>query len=135
MAVSIRKRAIAELIQADCAATDQPGDVVRISADVVGGIYQVAKIDITNIPMHLAVGVIVSKATTTRCTVQIGGQVAGLYSGLTPGKILFVGTDSRLTHAVPTRPVAGVKSVYHAAMALSSNVLLLNFQSPFRLTT
>jgi hypothetical protein len=46
---------------------------------------------------------------------------------------LFVGDDSRLTHAVPNRPTTGVKSICHAAVALGSDVLLLNFQSPFRL--
>jgi hypothetical protein len=133
MAVSIRKRAISELIQADCLATDVVGDVVRITADAVGGVFQVSKLDITSVPIELGVGVIVAKATTTRCSVQIGGQVAGLYTGMTPGKMLFVGIDSRLTHSVPTRPAIGVKSNYHAAMALSSDTLLLNFQSPVRL--
>jgi hypothetical protein len=133
MAVSIRKRAISELIQADCLVTDVVGDVVRITADAIGGVFQVSKLDITAVPIELGVGVIVAKATATRCSVQIGGQVVGLYTGMTPGKMLFVGTDSRLTQSVPTRPTIGVKSNYHAAMALSSDTLLLNFQSPVRL--
>lgn len=133
MAVSIRKRAISELVQADCQASDEVKDTVYISADKVAGVFQVQKIDITAFPTQLLLGVIINKATTTRCTVQVGGQVAGLYTGLTPGKALFVGTDSKLTHAVPTPPATGVKSVYHAAMALASDVLLLNAQVPSKM--
>ena len=135
MAVSIRKRAISELIQADCLATDLVKHVVRITADDVGGVFQVSRLLIGATPIHLAVGVIVSKASPTRCTVQVGGQLAGLYTGLTPGKTLFVGEDSMLTHSVPTHPVTGVKSVYHAALALASDVLLLSFQQPVRLAS
>lgn len=134
MAVTIRKRAISELIQADCLATDEVKHVVQISANAIAGVFQVSKIDITAAPAQLAVGVIISKASSTRCTVQVGGQLAGLYSGLTPGKMLFVGTDAKLSHAVPTHPTVGVKSVYHAALALSDDILLLNFRSPFRMS-
>jgi hypothetical protein len=133
MAVSVRKRAIEELLPADCQASDAVKDVVRVSADAVLGVYQVTKIDITALPTEIVVGVIISKATATRCIVQVGGQVAGIYTGLTPGRTMFVGDDSKLTHTVPTHPATGVKSVYHAAMALAGDVLLLNIQTPSKL--
>lgn len=130
MAVSIRKRAVPEFVEADCLVTDVAGDVVRISSDLVAGVYQVTKLDIASAPPEMALGVIISKATDTRCTVQVGGAMSGIYTGLTPGRPLFVGDDSRLTHAVPTRPATGLKSVYHAASALGSDVLFLSFQTP-----
>lgn len=133
MAVSIRKRAIAELVQADCLATDEVRDVVRVSGDAVGGIFQVEKLDITSPTVELALGVIVAKATPTRCTVQVGGQIAGIYTGLDAGKTLFVGEDAKLTHTVPTQPLTGVKLLYHAALALADDVLLIRFQTPGKL--
>lgn len=132
MAVSIRKRSSPELVQADCQTADEIGDIVKISADAVGGIYQVEKLDVTSDPSELIFGLIISKATSTRCFVRVGGRVEGLYTGLTPGKMLYVGMDSKLTHSVPTRPPVGVKSIYHAALALSNDTLLLNFQPPIR---
>lgn len=133
MAVSIRKRAISELVQADCLATDLVKHVVRVSADAVGGVYQVEKLEIIDPTVSLALGVIVSKATPTRCTVQIGGLMSGIYTGLDAGKPLFVGDDSQLTHTVPTRPATGIKLLYHAALALADDVLLIRFQTPGKL--
>lgn len=133
MAVSIRKRAISELVQADCPATHDVKDVVRISADEVGGIYQVEKVDIDDPLTHPLLGVIVQKLTSTRCVVQIGGEIKGLYTGLTAGEQLFVDASSRLTHSVPSRPATGVRSVYPMAIALANSTLLLRALWPVRL--
>jgi siroheme synthase len=130
MAVTIRKRSQADYIVADCLVPDGVGDMVRISADSVGGVYQVTKLDINNSPIELPVGMMVRKLTTTRCVVQLVGEVPGVYTGLLPGKQLFIDQDSRLTHVVPTAPSMGVKSVHPAAQALSSTTLLLRVQSP-----
>lgn len=133
MAVSIRKRAISELVLADCQPTDEVRDVVRISADAVGGVYQVGKLDITSSAAELALGVIISKASPTRCTVQVGGQMAGIYTGLDAGKPLFVGGDAKLTHVVPIHPATGIKWVHFIAQALSSDVVLLQVQGPSKI--
>jgi hypothetical protein len=109
------------------------GDVVKVVSDVVGGRYQVAKVDITDSSYGVAMGVIIEKSSSLECVVQLGGQLSGVYSGLTAGQPLFVGDDSRLTHSVPTRPAVGVKLVYNAALALDSDELFLRFHNPIRM--
>jgi hypothetical protein len=133
VAVSISRRAAAELVPADCLASDEVRHVVRVTADAVGGVYQVEKLDIVNPTVQPAFGVIVSKETSTRCTVQVSGLLSGIYTGLLAGRPLFVGDDSKLTHSVPTRPATGMKLLYHAALALSDDVLLIRFQTPGKL--
>lgn len=130
MAVNIRKRAQAERIVADCQLADAVGDMVHISADAVGGIYQVTKINIVSTPTELPLGMVIAKLTATRCVVQVGGEIVGIYTGLTPGKQLFIDNTGKLSHVVPTHPATGVKSVHPAAQALSADALFLRIQQP-----
>lgn len=119
-----------ELALANCTVSDSVGDVVRVTADIISSRYQVTKLDITNTVMEVAFGVIISKQSDTECVIQLSGHIQGLYSGLTAGEPLFVGDDAQLTHDVPSRPMSGVKSVYHVALAVSADVLFLSFQQP-----
>ena len=128
MAVTVRRKDHYDV--ADCDALDAIGDMVRITADAISGIKQVTKLDIVASPMHLAWGMIISKISTTRCVVQTGGEVIGVYTGLTPGRQLFINSASRLTHDVPTHPSSGVKSVHPAAQAVASDALFLRIQTP-----
>jgi hypothetical protein len=133
MAVTVRKRAQAEFVIADCLASNAVGDMVRVSADEIAGIYQVSDMNILNVSPHLPVGMITRKLTATRCAVQVGGEVKGVYAGLTPGKQLFINNLSRLSHVVPSHPVAGVTWIHPAALALSSTTVLLRMQVPVRM--
>lgn len=133
MAVVVRQRAQPKYLLANCLAGDLLGDVVRVSGDLSGGLYQVTKINIVTANPELPLGLIVEKLAATKCVVQVGGEVSGVYTGLTPGGQLFVDLSSRLSHDVPTHPIAGVKWVYPAAQALSSNTLLLRIQLPTKL--
>lgn len=128
MAVSIRRRAAPEFVSAICQASDAVQSVVRVSGPSVGGLYQVTAIDITALPVEMAFGIIVSKASSTLCTVQVGGELIGVYTGLTPGRPLFVDDAAKLSHSIPTRPITGVKLSYLAATALDTDKALLNFQ-------
>jgi len=130
MAVNIRRRAQAERVLADCQTADTVGDMVRISADAVSGIYQVTKIDIVSSPTELPLGMVIAKLTATRCVVQVGGEIVGIYTGLTPGRQLFIDAAGKLSHVVPTHPGSGVKSVHPAAQALSADALFLRIQQP-----
>lgn len=130
MAVNIRRRAQAESVLADCQTADAVGDMVRVSADALGGIYQVTKVNIVTTPTELPLGMIIAKLTSTRCVVQVGGEVVGIYTGLTPGRQLFIDAAGKLSHVVPTHPSSGVKSVHPAAQALSSDALFLRIQQP-----
>jgi len=130
MAVNIRKRAQAERVVADCLISDSVGDMVRISSDAIGGVYQVTKINIVSFPTELPLGMVIAKLTATRCVVQVGGEVVGIYTGLTPGRQLFIDEVGKLSHVVPTHPGSGVKSVHPAAQALSADALFLRIQQP-----
>ena len=133
MAVTVKKRAISQLFVADCASANIVGDIVRVSADAVGGVYQTSSLDINYGSVQLAFGIIIQKITSTRCIVQTGGEVVGVYTGLTPGGPLFINGSSRLTHTVPAHPAAGVRWSYFVAQALSSDALLLRVQRPIKI--
>lgn len=130
MAVTVRRREGTSYAEAECAALDEVGDVVYISGDEVGGLLQVAKINIDVSPAQHSIGVIVLKMTSTRCFVQLGGELRGVYSGLTPGRRLFVDECSRLSHVVPNSPSVGVRLLQAMGTALTSNAVLLEIQDP-----
>jgi len=128
MATTIRRKP--NLFPADCLVSDVVQHVVRISAAAVSGVYQATVLNPLSEPVGLPWGVIIAKQTTTRCIVQVGGDIVGVYSGLTPGRRLFIGDDGKLTHTVPVHPPSGVRSVHPAAQALSTDSLFLRIQAP-----
>ena len=129
MAATSRRRST-DLLFADCDAVDVVGDVVRVIGDAVAGVYQSGKINLDDSAKHLVFGVVVQKLTSTRCVVQTSGEIRDVYTGLTPGKVLFVNMASRLSHTVPTHPTSGTRVLLPAALALSSAALLLQPQVP-----
>jgi hypothetical protein len=109
---------------ANCLSTDSVGDLVYITGDSVGGIIQVSKVDITDYSKMPGVGVIISKSSSTDCIILRYGLLN--VTGLTPGSIYFVDSNSRPTLI---RPVAspGVKVfVQVIGVAMDSSRLLLN---------
>jgi len=98
-------------LPATCQASDAAGDCVYVTGDMSGGRYLVSKSD-PNDPAKLpAIGVLVAKLTATECTIQVEGALEGLYSGLLPGRLLYVGNDGRPTHAIPAvAQIIGVAS-------------------------
>jgi hypothetical protein len=118
-------RYLAKVIRASCLSTDLVGNCVYISAPAVGGSYQVRTADPTNYSKMPCYGVIESKDDLTNCRVRIFGEVFYIYSGLTPGRPMFVGVDGRLTQ-VPPQPAIG-SSVFVQVMggALSTDVVVL----------
>jgi hypothetical protein len=123
-----------DTFDAYCYATDLVGDAVYIMGDRVGAYYQVTKvlIDDSSIIKSCACGLIVQKTTATTCKVQTIGIVSGIYSGLTPGLSLFVQTNSRLSHVVPSEPSSGMRSIQSLAYALATDVLLVRPWPPIR---
>jgi hypothetical protein len=122
-------------IDAVCAAGDAIGDVVYISADKVGSLYSVAKVDIDNAApwRGIGIGVVKSKPTATTCRVQLGGLLQGVYSGLTPGRRLFVNTSSQLSPAPPAPPVSGRRLSQRIAYAVSADTILIDPKEPIAL--
>jgi hypothetical protein len=54
-----------------------------------------------------AIGVILSKETSTLCTVLVMGELQGVYSGLSIRKVVFVGLDGKIQEGPPTPSVGG----------------------------
>jgi hypothetical protein len=124
------------LFLAFCFSTDAVGDAVYIMGDRVGERYQVTKVDIDNITHVPAIGVIIFKTSSTECVVQTQGILQGVYTGLTPQKPLFIGTDSRLTEIVtPHKPTPGRRALQIMGQGIASTELLLDVKSPIILVT
>jgi hypothetical protein len=84
------------LKKANCLAGDAVGDCVRFTGPRVGGLYQVEKIDISDVDELPSIGIIIRKISATLCVVQCAGPMSGIYTGLVPNEVYFVGTDGRL---------------------------------------
>jgi hypothetical protein len=105
------------------------GDIA-VTVSYLGEIPVVKKMDIDTISQFSVLGMIIQKIDSTNCIVQVGGEVRGIYTGLIPGRRLFVGTDGRLTHTVPTPAPVGVRLSQAAAMALTPNALYIQVWPP-----
>lgn len=113
-------------ITANCLSSDEVGKCVRITGPATGDVYQVT----TAAPLDgggtmPAVGVIIRKVSTTTCTVQVDGLVEGVFSGLTPGKVLFVSEEGGLEHTPMTPPTGWTAYIQSMGVALSTEVVLL----------
>lgn len=118
--------ALGRYFQADCQVSDAIGMFVYITGPAVSGIPQVTKTDIQTYGKYPAVGIIVEKSTTTRCLVQVFGEVEVSPAALVPGRPYFVGFDSLITN-LPPIPLPGTFSAIQAiGTAIDTGRLLLN---------
>ncbi|NNL47882.1 MAG: hypothetical protein HKO76_05910, partial [Acidimicrobiia bacterium] len=92
---------VSEILPGNCLSGDAVGDFVYITGNKVAGRVQVTKADITNVSKMPAVGVIVSKDNPTTCDVQWSGEVLGVFTGLTAGRVHWVDTDGTPTASLP----------------------------------
>lgn len=112
--------------EAECLSSDIVGGMVYVRADKSLGRYVVGTADPTDFSKMPAVAMIISKASSTLCEIQFRGEVTGVYSGLTPGDVLYVGEDGNLA-TVPPAPTALVRKYYQVAgVALASDVVGLS---------
>lgn len=118
--------------RANCLATDDVLDCVRITGPKVASRYQVTKFDPTNSGEDQAVGIIVRKLDPTTCIVQFSGPLKDVYTGLTSGKRYWVGTDSRLTLTVGTPGVGGVFYLQLMGVATDSDEILVDPHMPMK---
>lgn len=119
-----------QLLEAFCFASDVVGRAVYIMGNKVGDKYQVTTVDIDNIITVPAIGIILEKLTSTTCIVQTGGIIRDIYTGLTPQKPLFIGTDGMLTHTVASYPLTGRRAHQMMGQALATTELFLHVKSP-----
>lgn len=123
MAVVSRRRPNLELAQ--CQVGDGVGATVYITGDRVGQYYQVSTTDPSVRGKMPAVGMIVEKMTDTTCVVQFGGNVEGVYSGLTPGELLFVEDTGGLDNEMPTPAGGTPRYVQVVGASLAADVIKL----------
>jgi len=115
--------AASSVLSGDCQTTDAIGDFVYVTGNKVSGKIQVTKADITNGSKMPAFGVIVDKPTTTTCIVQWAGEVVGLFTGLSAGRVHFL-DDSGVP--APTLPTPGSDHyLQKVGIATSSDSLAL----------
>lgn len=103
---------------ATCLATDVVGDLVRIS----GPGKHVTKVNPLFAEQMPAIGIIVSKSSSTECMVQVSDLVANVVSGLTPGQVYYVGADGRLS----STPLVAPYISQPCGIAIDTNLFLVN---------
>ena len=108
---------------ANCLSSDSVGDFVYVSGPLIGGLRQVAGVNITAPATMPAIGVIISKSDTQTCVVQVQGEYT--LAGLTPGKRYWLDTLRHPSIAPPT-PAVGAQAVAQCVgIALDETTLLL----------
>jgi len=112
-------------LKANCQTSDNVGDCVYITGGMVGEFYQVTKVDPADQSKMPAVGIITSKKGPTECRVQFLGEIKNIYSLMTPGKLLFIGSDGRLNETPPLPLPSGYVFVQPMAVVASSTVLVV----------
>ncbi len=98
------------------------GELVYISGVSVAGVYQVDKIDISDFSKLPAVGVVITKATSTQGSIQWLGEVQSVFTGMTPGKIQFASASGGITETPPSTAGEHIQKI---GVALDAGVLLL----------
>jgi hypothetical protein len=88
--------------------------------------------DIYNIDRLPAVGTIIQKVDPITCKVQTSGLVAGVYSGLLPGKKYWAGASHRPATTAPTAPLNG--AVFHQPIGVALDPATLIFNPSITLT-
>lgn len=122
------------LLPAYCFATDHVGDAVYFMGNRVGIHFQVTRVNIddSNPRKATARAIIVSKSDPSTCTILISGLLEGIYTGLTYGATVFVGTDGRLTTEKPAQPLTGSRLIQRVGSVLDSSCIAISFETPVR---
>lgn len=105
-----------------CLSGDAIGDLMYVNASS----KVLRKADITDQLKMPSIGFIIAKPSSTSCIIQVGGSVSGLYTGLTPGAVYFVGSNSRPTTPIPTPPPLSTYYTQQIGLAIDTNLFLFN---------
>jgi len=106
-----------------CTAAETVGDVVYINSS---GDFRSA--DASSINTAKAVGVILSKPTTTTCTVIIAGLVTGL-TGLTMGQHYFL--SETVGQITATAPITSGAVIVQIGQAQSATSIIVNISNVY----
>lgn len=103
-------------IEYACNVTTAVGDVVIFSTITVGKVDELT----SNVYGDLALGIVKTKTSTITCVVRLFGELSG-FSGLSPGRRVFVGTGGAPT---TTKPATGHLQII--GKATSATEILVN---------
>jgi hypothetical protein len=117
------------VFSATCGAGDAVGDCVYFSGAEVAGVAQVSKADPSTISKMPAVGIIISKAAATACTVQRLGRVDLTGAGLafTAGNRMFVGLSGQVVDSVPSPALSPSGYVFVQPLGVATATEILEF--------
>jgi len=113
-----------EVIPAICLATDEVGHCVHSRGTRTGNVLWVEAASIYDVDKMPALGIIISKSSATACRVRLFGEHTS--SGLIPGKIHFIGQDSRITATRPTATSMQYAMIQVIGYAVDAEILHLN---------
>jgi len=118
---SVRKRVVV-----NCQIADAVGELVSIAGPDVGGLWQVQKTQIGSLFAVPAVGVIIVKINPTTAIVQTEGEIDGIFTGLTSGRVYYCSASSIPTMTPPVASI-GMPRVYQqtVGVAVSTDKFLL----------
>ena len=123
--VTARRRQVPQVVRVACMLTDQVGDAVYIRS-AMNGVYKVARADVGLYSKMPAIGVITKKWGFTEALVQLWGEVAGIYTGLTPGRTYFIDSAGKPTLVPPDPALTGGRAYLQViGVALDVGVLLV----------
>jgi hypothetical protein len=111
-----------------CGAGDTVGSGVYVSGSLVGGVPTVSTVDITDPAKMPAIGVIVSKASSTTCFVQFLDLVESLPFTFSTGSRVFF-TNSGLSNTIPS---SSGDFVQLAGIAADTDALMIGIGPPIR---
>lgn len=110
---------------ATCSSGDIVGDLVYISGPKVGPDYSVGKADPSDFSKFPAVAAIVAKLSATRAVIQFGGEIKGIYAGLTPGKVYWTGPTGIPVSTPPSPGIGGTMRWQSVGVAVDTDTLRL----------
>lgn len=101
-------------------------DIVGIAGAPVSGRYFVDTTDPSTLLEMPGIGVCIDKVGSTTAVIQFQGEVKGIFTGLTPGKVYWVSSGGGITSTPPIPTVLKPRIYLQAiGVALASDVLML----------
>jgi len=110
---------------ANCLSGDTVGKAVYVTGPKVGERYQVTTADPSDSTKMPSVGVIIEKSSPTECVVQALGEMVGIVTGLTPGRLVMIESDGSIGHTLPVPGVGATARIQYIGTALSGDAVFL----------
>lgn len=111
-------------LRVNCLSTDQVGQAMYVTGDMIAAAYQVTVVDITDFTKLPAIGILTLKSSPTSGIVTASGIV--VRAGLLPGRLYFAGVNGFPTANRPTASSPAGAFVQVLGKAISTTKLLLS---------